>query len=47
MTDLGLRTPTNGDRVEMTFRRAYTVDGVHNYVWKARLAAPHLGATHG
>jgi hydroxymethylglutaryl-CoA synthase len=25
-----------GDRMEMTFRRFYTVDGVHNYFWKAR-----------
>ena len=25
-----------GDRVEMTFRRLFTADGVHNYFWKAR-----------
>lgn len=25
-----------GDRMEMTFRRFYTTDGVHNYFWKAR-----------
>ena len=25
-----------GDRVEMTFRRLYTADGIHNYFWKAR-----------
>ena len=25
-----------GQDVEMTFRRAYTVNGIHNYVWKAR-----------
>ncbi|HEX9890405.1 MAG TPA: OB-fold domain-containing protein [Nitriliruptorales bacterium] len=25
-----------GDRVEMTFRRIYTAEGVHNYFWKAR-----------
>jgi uncharacterized OB-fold protein len=25
-----------GDRVEMTFRRLYTVDGIHNYFWKAK-----------
>ncbi len=24
-----------GDRVEMTFRRLFTADGVHNYFWKA------------
>ncbi|MDX2381486.1 MAG: OB-fold domain-containing protein [Acidimicrobiia bacterium] len=27
-----------GARVEMTFRRLYTVDGIPNYFWKARLA---------
>lgn len=26
-----------GSRVEMTFRRLYTGDGIHNYFWKARL----------
>ena len=25
-----------GDRVEMTFRHLNTVDGIHNYFWKAR-----------
>lgn len=25
-----------GDRLELTFRRLYTVAGVHNYFWKAR-----------
>jgi len=25
-----------GDRVEMTFRRLFTADGIHNYFWKAR-----------
>jgi hydroxymethylglutaryl-CoA synthase len=24
-----------GTRVQMSFRRLYTVDGVHNYFWKA------------
>jgi 3-hydroxy-3-methylglutaryl CoA synthase/uncharacterized OB-fold protein len=28
-----------GDRMEMTFRRFYTTDGVHNYFWKARPVA--------
>ena len=27
-----------GARVEMTFRRLSTADGIHNYFWKARLA---------
>ncbi|MBA2765252.1 MAG: hydroxymethylglutaryl-CoA synthase, partial [Thermoleophilaceae bacterium] len=26
-----------GTRLELTFRRLYTVGGVHNYFWKARL----------
>jgi uncharacterized OB-fold protein len=29
-----------GDRVEMTFRRIFTVAGVHNYFWKAKVTAP-------
>ena len=27
-----------GDPVEMTFRRLFTADGIHNYFWKARPA---------
>ena len=30
------RTVKIGDRVQMTFRRLFTADGVHNYFWKAR-----------
>jgi hypothetical protein len=30
--------------VEMALRRAYTVNGIHNYVWKAR---PVREAQHG
>ena len=25
-----------GDRIEMTFRRLFTADGIHNYFWKGR-----------
>jgi hypothetical protein len=25
-----------GDRVELTFRKLFTADGIHNYFWKAR-----------
>ena len=25
-----------GGRVEMTFRKVFTADGIHNYFWKAR-----------
>jgi hypothetical protein len=45
------RTPCKiGDRVEMTFRRLYTVDGIHNYFWKARPVRSARGtdmASHG
>ena len=37
VTDLvGPESVAVGDEVELTFRRLYTVDGVHNYFWKAR-----------
>lgn len=36
MTDVDPSTVAVGDRVEMTFRRLYTADGVHNYFWKVR-----------
>jgi uncharacterized OB-fold protein len=36
LTDVDASTVAIGDRVEMTFRRLYTANGVHNYFWKAR-----------
>jgi hydroxymethylglutaryl-CoA synthase len=36
MTDMDPETVAIGTRVEMTFRRFYTAQGVHNYFWKAR-----------
>jgi hydroxymethylglutaryl-CoA synthase len=36
LTDVDPTAVRIGDRVEMTFRRLYTQDGVHNYFWKAR-----------
>jgi 3-hydroxy-3-methylglutaryl CoA synthase/uncharacterized OB-fold protein len=36
LTDVDPRAVKIGDRVEMTFRRLLTADGVHNYFWKAR-----------
>jgi hypothetical protein len=36
LTDVDPTAVAIGDRVEMTFRRLYTQDGVHNYFWKAR-----------
>jgi 3-hydroxy-3-methylglutaryl CoA synthase/uncharacterized OB-fold protein len=38
MTDVDPDTVAIGDRVEMTFRRISTVDGIHNYFWKAKPA---------
>ncbi len=38
MTDVDPDRVAIGDRVEMTFRRLFTADGVHNYFWKARPA---------
>ncbi len=37
-TDVDPAQVAIGDRVEMTFRRLYTAEGVHNYFWKARPA---------
>ena len=36
LTDVDPATVKIGDRVEMTFRRLFTADGVHNYFWKAK-----------
>ncbi|MHB8464103.1 MAG: OB-fold domain-containing protein [Acidimicrobiales bacterium] len=36
MTDVDPSTVAIGNRVEMTFRRLFTADGVHNYFWKAK-----------
>ena len=36
LTDVDAGEVSIGDRVEMTFRRLFTADGVHNYFWKAR-----------
>lgn len=36
LTDVDAADLAIGDRVEMTFRRLTTADGVHNYFWKAR-----------
>jgi hypothetical protein len=36
LTDVDELDVRVGDRVEMSFRRLFTADGVHNYFWKAR-----------
>jgi len=36
LTDVDAAEVAIGGRVEMTFRRLFTADGIHNYFWKAR-----------
>lgn len=36
MTDCEPEEVAIGDEIEMTFRRLFTADGIHNYFWKAR-----------
>jgi hypothetical protein len=38
MTDVDPQAVAIGDRLEMTFRRLVTANGVHNYFWKVRPA---------
>ncbi len=37
LTDTDFDEVEIGQRVEMTFRRLFTADGIHNYFWKGRL----------
>ncbi|HUY86497.1 MAG TPA: OB-fold domain-containing protein [Acidimicrobiales bacterium] len=37
LTDCSPDQVAIGSRVEMTFRRLYSADGIHNYFWKGRL----------
>jgi uncharacterized OB-fold protein len=36
LTDVEPKSVAIGNELEMTFRRLYTGQGVHNYFWKAR-----------
>ena len=36
LTDVDVADVAIGGRVEMTFRKLFTSDGIHNYFWKAR-----------
>jgi len=36
LTDVDVDALQIGDRVEMTFRKLFTADDIHNYFWKAR-----------
>jgi hydroxymethylglutaryl-CoA synthase len=44
LTDVEVDDVAIGGRVEMTFRKLFTADGIHNYFWKAR---PVRAATTG
>jgi uncharacterized OB-fold protein len=45
LTDVDPSTVAIGQRVEMTFRRLFTAEGVHNYFWKAKpLLSPSSSA---
>ena len=37
LTDTDLEEVAIGGRVEMTFRRLFTADGIHNYFWKGKV----------
>ncbi len=37
LTDVDVDQVRIGARVELTFRKLFTADGIHNYFWKARL----------
>jgi len=37
LTDLDAAEAAIGQRVEMTFRKLFTADGIVNYFWKGRL----------
>ncbi len=44
LTDVDPAAVAIGQRVEMTFRRLFTANGVHNYFWKARPAGGMTGS---
>ena len=39
LTDCDPGAVSIGTRVQMTFRRLYSADGMHNYFWKAKPVA--------
>jgi uncharacterized OB-fold protein len=45
LTDVDEDELTIGDRVEMTFRRLFSADGIHDYFWKARPVRELTGTT--
>ena len=44
LTDVDADEVAIGDRVEMTFRRLFTADGIHNYFWKAQARSRLMGS---
>jgi 3-hydroxy-3-methylglutaryl CoA synthase len=44
LTDVDAAEVAIGGHVEMTFRRLFTADGIHNYFWKARPVRPGEGS---
>ncbi len=47
LTDVDPGEIAIGARVEMTFRKLFTADGIHNYFWKGRLVRVDPGAESG
>ncbi len=45
LTDVDADGLAIGDRVEMTFRRLFSADGIHDYFWKARPVRDPAAAT--
>jgi hydroxymethylglutaryl-CoA synthase len=45
LTDVDADRVSVGDRVQMTFRRLFSADGIHDYFWKAKPVSP--GSTAG
>ena len=43
LTDADADEVASGSRVEMTFRRLFSADGIHDYFWKGRLVRDRDG----
>jgi 3-hydroxy-3-methylglutaryl CoA synthase/uncharacterized OB-fold protein len=47
LTDVDVDDVRIGARVELTFRKLFTADGIHNYFWKAKLVGDATGTDGG
>lgn len=47
LTDVDPKAVAIGDRIEMTFRKLFTADGIHNYFWKGRPVPGRAPASDG